>query len=155
MGCCQSAQEQTRRSSSGPGRRSSTEVNKNLTQSEINKRVDSIEKSRTAKLGGVTIRYAYLSQRGYYPEGEPDYISYFYILKFQRLLVHETIYFEIINITSTQMPTNQTKTPTSYVIILPTAHLMPFLLYLTVMAATATNALNIQRIIFRVCCLNL
>mmetsp|Transcript_12280 Transcript_12280/g.26206 ORF Transcript_12280/g.26206 Transcript_12280/m.26206 type:complete len:765 (-) Transcript_12280:235-2529(-) len=68
MGCCQSTQEETPRSSSGPGRRSSNEVNKNLTQSEINKRVDSIEKSRTAKLGGVTVRYAYLSQRGYYPE---------------------------------------------------------------------------------------
>lgn len=33
-------------------------------------RITSIDETRKATFGGVTVRYAYLSQRGYYPDGE-------------------------------------------------------------------------------------
>lgn len=41
-----------------------------LTSEEINLRIQSCEKTLTHRLGdsGITLRYAYLSQRGYYPE---------------------------------------------------------------------------------------
>ena len=40
-----------------------------MTKHEIGKRIDSINETRTASFGGVSVRYAYLSQRGYYPDG--------------------------------------------------------------------------------------
>lgn len=39
-----------------------------MTLAEIESRIESIEKTRTAVFGGIKIRYAYLSQRGYYPD---------------------------------------------------------------------------------------
>ena len=52
----------------------STEAN-NTTQSadvrrEGDGRIESIAETRTATFGGVSVRYAYLSMRGNYPEGK-------------------------------------------------------------------------------------
>lgn len=44
-----------------------------MTKKEIDKRIDSIDKTCAAKFGGVSVRYAYLSQRGYYPDGELNF----------------------------------------------------------------------------------
>lgn len=62
MGCNQSSNAD--KSASG-GRRSSAP----LTKPQIDKRIDSIKETCTATFGGVNVRYAYLSQRGYYPDG--------------------------------------------------------------------------------------
>ena len=40
-----------------------------MTMAEIESRIESIEYTKTATLGGIKVRYAYLSQRGYYPDG--------------------------------------------------------------------------------------
>jgi len=39
-----------------------------MTMAEIESRIESIEYTKTATLGGIKVRYAYLSQRGYYPD---------------------------------------------------------------------------------------
>lgn len=65
MGCTESAaadgknKKGARRSSAPP-----------MTKTEIHKRIESIDETRRIKFGGVSVRYAYLSQRGYYPDGE-------------------------------------------------------------------------------------
>ncbi len=41
-----------------------------LTAEEIEQRVDCSDEVCNATFGGVKVRYAYLSQRGYYPSGE-------------------------------------------------------------------------------------
>lgn len=41
-----------------------------MSNAEIESRIESIEKTETAVFGGMKLRYAYLSQRGYYPDGE-------------------------------------------------------------------------------------
>lgn len=56
---------------------------------EGEKRIDSIDETRTANFGGLKVRYAYLSQRGYYPEGEKSLIhSRFLVLFFVFLLFY-------------------------------------------------------------------
>jgi len=49
-----------------------------MTLTEIESRIDAIERTRTATFGGVKVRYAYLSQRGYYPDDahKPNQDSY-------------------------------------------------------------------------------
>eukprot|EP00581_Thalassiosira_minuscula_P014769 CAMPEP_0183721474 /NCGR_PEP_ID=MMETSP0737-20130205/13736_1 /TAXON_ID=385413 /ORGANISM="Thalassiosira miniscula, Strain CCMP1093" /LENGTH=728 /DNA_ID=CAMNT_0025951487 /DNA_START=137 /DNA_END=2326 /DNA_ORIENTATION=+ len=49
-----------------------------MTKGEIDKRIDAIDETRTATFGGVSVRYAYLSQRGYYPDDsmKPNQDSY-------------------------------------------------------------------------------
>ena len=44
--------------------------NEPMTNAEIENRIECSESSRTATFGGVKVRYAFLSQRGYYPDGE-------------------------------------------------------------------------------------
>jgi len=39
-----------------------------MTNAEIESRIESIEKTKNVVLGGMKLRYAYLSQRGYYPD---------------------------------------------------------------------------------------
>jgi len=39
-----------------------------MTNAEIESRIESIEKTATTSFGGMQVRYAYLSQRGYYPD---------------------------------------------------------------------------------------
>lgn len=39
-----------------------------MTMAEIESRIESIERTKTAVFGGLKVRYAYLSQRGYYPD---------------------------------------------------------------------------------------
>lgn len=41
-----------------------------MTKTEIDQRIDSIRETCSATFGGVRVRYAYLSQRGYYPDGK-------------------------------------------------------------------------------------
>ena len=43
-----------------------------MTLAEIESRIESIDKTTSATFGGLKVRYAYLSQRGYYPDGESD-----------------------------------------------------------------------------------
>lgn len=40
------------------------------TKEEIDGRITSIKETRTATFGGVSVRYAYLTQRGYYPDSK-------------------------------------------------------------------------------------
>jgi hypothetical protein len=40
-----------------------------MTTAEIESRIDAIEHTKSATFGGISVRYAYLSQRGYYPDG--------------------------------------------------------------------------------------
>ncbi len=42
-----------------------------LTEQELQMRIDCPKQSQSLELGGVTFRYAWVSQRGYYPES-PD-----------------------------------------------------------------------------------
>jgi len=51
----------------GGGGRGGTE-DEPMTLAEIESRIESIEKTREAVFGGVKVRYAFLSQRGYYPD---------------------------------------------------------------------------------------
>lgn len=70
MGCSQStstADKGVHSSNGGP--RSHTKHDDPLSNDEINKRIDCIKETRTATFGSMTVRYAYLSQRGYYPDG--------------------------------------------------------------------------------------
>ena len=41
-----------------------------LTVEEIQLRIDASQASQTVRLSGVTMRYAYVSQRGFYPNGK-------------------------------------------------------------------------------------
>ena len=45
-------------------------TNEPMTNAEIENRIECSESSRTATIGGVKVRYAFLSQRGYYPDGK-------------------------------------------------------------------------------------
>jgi hypothetical protein len=48
-----------------------------MTNSEIESRIECIERTESLVLGGMKIRYAYLSQRGYYPDGKKsNFLSY-------------------------------------------------------------------------------
>lgn len=42
-------------------------------------RVESIQETKTATFGGLQVRYAYLSQRGYYPDGKCHVIYIMYM----------------------------------------------------------------------------
>mmetsp|Transcript_19551 Transcript_19551/g.35486 ORF Transcript_19551/g.35486 Transcript_19551/m.35486 type:complete len:757 (-) Transcript_19551:36-2306(-) len=66
MGCSQSTSSGHAPKSASVGRRAS--VNPPMTKREIHQRIDCIDETRSAKFGGVSVRYAYLSQRGYYPD---------------------------------------------------------------------------------------
>ncbi|KAL9187828.1 hypothetical protein ACHAXT_006206 [Thalassiosira profunda] len=68
MGCSQSTVDK------GPGKTGAAPMSKQ----EIGKRIDSIDETKTCTLGGVKLRYAYLSQRGYYPDdtNKPNQDSY-------------------------------------------------------------------------------
>jgi len=66
MGCQQSTSSgHAPKRASGVGR---TSVNPPMTKREIHQRIDCIDETRSATFGGVSVRYAYLSQRGYYPD---------------------------------------------------------------------------------------
>lgn len=41
-----------------------------MTKAEIQSRIESIERTESVVFGGMKLRYAYLSQRGYYPDGK-------------------------------------------------------------------------------------
>lgn len=67
MGCCESKPSDV----VGGGSIAMTGPNDEpMSNAEIESRIESIEKTETAVFGGMKIRYAYLSQRGYYPDGE-------------------------------------------------------------------------------------
>jgi len=65
MGCQQSTPSGHAPKRASVGRAS---VNPPMTKSEIHQRIDCIDETRSATFGGVSVRYAYLSQRGYYPD---------------------------------------------------------------------------------------
>lgn len=44
--------------------------NEPMTNAEVESRIECSESSRTATFGGIKVRYAFLSQRGYYPDGK-------------------------------------------------------------------------------------
>ena len=41
-----------------------------LSRQAVEGRIDCIEETKTATFGNLKVRYGYLSQRGYYPDGE-------------------------------------------------------------------------------------
>ena len=43
--------------------------NKPLTNAEVRRRIDASPSGLTAQINGASVRYTYLSQRGYYPDG--------------------------------------------------------------------------------------
>ena len=55
---------------SGAARGGGGGVNDTLSPSQIEARIESIPRTRAVQLGGVRIRYAHLTQRGYYPDGK-------------------------------------------------------------------------------------
>lgn len=65
MGCNQSSENDNKKKAGG--RRQSAAP---MSKQEIGKRIDCIPETCTATFGGVSVRYAYLSQRGYYPDGK-------------------------------------------------------------------------------------
>ncbi|KAL7543762.1 hypothetical protein ACHAXR_013060 [Thalassiosira sp. AJA248-18] len=75
MGCSQSS-DATKKPGGGGGRGRTSSVP--MSKKEIGQRIESIDETRTAKFGGVSVRYAYLSQRGYYPDDthKPNQDSY-------------------------------------------------------------------------------
>jgi hypothetical protein len=71
MGCSSSTPANKPRKLAGPpGAKTNTRNSiVGMTKTEIDQRIECGE-TKKAKFGGVTVRYAYLSQRGYYPDGE-------------------------------------------------------------------------------------
>mmetsp|Transcript_8367 Transcript_8367/g.12563 ORF Transcript_8367/g.12563 Transcript_8367/m.12563 type:complete len:738 (-) Transcript_8367:107-2320(-) len=56
-------------SSSKPaGNKRPSGVGQRMSKKEVNQRIDSINETCATTFGGVSVRYAYLSQRGYYPD---------------------------------------------------------------------------------------
>lgn len=49
-----------------------------LTELEIQSRIESSKQTQTLEIDGVKMRYAFMSQRGYYPEGIWLSICYFH-----------------------------------------------------------------------------
>ena len=43
-----------------------------MSTAEIQSRIEGSEKTARANLGGMKVRYAYVSQRGYYPDGKKE-----------------------------------------------------------------------------------
>jgi serine/threonine protein phosphatase PrpC/CRP-like cAMP-binding protein len=79
MGCNQSVPDKgVVGGIAGGGMHQSSKDKGPMTNSEIQQRIDSIEKTKTATFGGIKVRYAYLSQRGYYPDDahKPNQDSY-------------------------------------------------------------------------------
>jgi hypothetical protein len=71
MGCCSSKPEQhVAVKAPAPLRDATSNGEEPMTNDEIEKRIECAEESKSITLGGIKIRYAYLSQRGYYPEGK-------------------------------------------------------------------------------------
>ena len=72
MGCGGSKEEPSKSQQSGGGGNADDEEEdyNPLTQEEVNARIVCSKEAETFKLGKspITLRYAYLSQRGYYPE---------------------------------------------------------------------------------------
>ncbi|CAM9419992.1 unnamed protein product [Ascophyllum nodosum] len=64
MGCSRSKFDPEPPSVNGSGQGS----NQPLTSREIQDRIDAPPKSETVSIGGYTLRYAYMSQRGFYPD---------------------------------------------------------------------------------------
>ena len=66
MGCCES-----KPSDVGVGSHAALNpVEEPMSNAEIESRIESIETTESLVLGGIKLRYAYLSQRGYYPDGK-------------------------------------------------------------------------------------
>ena len=72
MGCAGSAQKEHGEADAGAGGYDDQggEEYQPLTQDEVNARIQCCDKTQHFTLAetGITLRYAYLSQRGYYPE---------------------------------------------------------------------------------------
>ena len=70
MGCAGSSQKQDTPAHGGGGADEEEEQYNPLTEDEVNARIVCSTKAEKFPLGdsGITLRYAYLSQRGYYPE---------------------------------------------------------------------------------------
>ena len=70
MGCTSSTPKNKSRKLPGPpGAKTTRNSLGGMTKTEIDQRIECGE-TKKAQFGGVTVRYAYLSQRGYYPDGE-------------------------------------------------------------------------------------
>jgi len=78
MGCNQSTPDKAVVGGVAGGPHSGGKDNEPMTNDEIEKRIDSIEETKTCSFGGIKVRYAYLSQRGYYPDDahKPNQDSY-------------------------------------------------------------------------------
>lgn len=65
MGCCES---KPRDVIGGPSLANLNPNDAPMSNAEIESRIESIEKTESLTLGGIKLRFAYLSQRGYYPD---------------------------------------------------------------------------------------
>ena len=50
-----------------------------MTHEEIESRIESIEETKTVTMEGVRARYAFVSQRGYYPDGNILFVKFFLV----------------------------------------------------------------------------
>lgn len=116
-----------------------------MSKTEIHKRIDSIPETCTAKFGGITVRYAYLSQRGYYPDGKIALMcdNYHWLSIMCHIVAHLNIISLICNsIANPQTPTNQTKIPMQYHMTLLSVRMMHSSVYLMATGEMATNVLS-------------
>ena len=67
MGCCESKPHDV---IGGPSLANLNPNDAPMSNAEIESRIESIEKTESLTLGGIKLRFAYLSQRGYYPDGK-------------------------------------------------------------------------------------
>lgn len=65
MGCINSSPN---RGSQDPTRTTAQRNSNPLTEKEIQARIDAPKHTQTVTIGGVTYKYAWVSQRGYYPD---------------------------------------------------------------------------------------
>lgn len=73
MGCCESKSNDV---IGGASLAAGGHNHEPMSNAEIESRIESIETTESLILGGIKLRYAYLSQRGYYPDGKtcPNWI---------------------------------------------------------------------------------
>lgn len=82
MGCTQSTSNINHHQKSSGEKRVVHKPNP-LTESEILMRIEAPNESKTLSLDGVNFNYAWVSQRGYYPEGNNSIFSFsLYIFQF-------------------------------------------------------------------------
>ena len=52
-----------------------------MAHEEIKSRIESTEETKTVAMEGLRARYAFVSQRGYYPDGKILFVKFFFSLR--------------------------------------------------------------------------